>query len=297
MKGYKTKLQQSAEKSGNCACMGLDPQWEVLPYRSGNIAEDLQRFFGELFDAMVRYNLVPAAFKPNIGYYSALDDPRNGAFEGSLALAGVLTMLQQRFPTIPVILDSKRGDIARSSANYAHEAFDIWRCDAVTASPYMGTDSVSPFDELREGSHGIYLLNRTSNPGAKDLQGLTVVDEVDEKELYPLYMAVAHKIAYWAEKIDGIGAVVGATNLDELGQIATYHGKRSIPLLIPGVGSQGASAKMTMQALRQAGYPVKLARINSSSALTHPWKQAPAPAGWLDRCIANIDKLLEETAL
>ena len=296
MGGYKDVLISSAKLAGNCACMGLDPQWDVLPYRTGDIREDIGVFFTELFAAMKKLKLSPAAFKPNIGYYSALDNPREGQFDGSLALADLLSNLEKQFPGIPVILDSKRGDIARSSANYAHEAFDIWRCNAVTASPYMGTDSIAPFDENHEGSHGIYLLNRTSNPGAKDLQGLIVVDDVDEKELYPLYIAVAHRIARWAEKIEGIGAVVGATNLEELQEIARYYAQREVPLLIPGVGSQGASARKTMEALRAVGYPIELARINSSSALTHPWKKAPAPANWLARCIEHITNLCEETA-
>ena len=297
MGGYRTVLSESAKRVGNCACMGLDPQWDVLPYRSGHIRDDLTTFFTELFEAMEQQSLSPAAFKPNIGYYSALDNPREGQFEGSLALADLLDLLHAKFSGIPVILDSKRGDIARSSANYAQEAFDIWRCDAVTVSGYMGTDSVAPFLYTQEGSRGIYVLNRTSNPGAKDLQGLIVVDEVDEKELYPLYLAVAHRIGKWAERIEGIGAVVGATNLTELQEIARYHGERSIPLLIPGVGSQGASASMTMEALREVGYPVELSRINSSSALTHPWKKAPAPSDWLARCLGNLSRLLEETAL
>lgn len=297
MGSYKNLLRMSAEKAGNCACMGLDPQWDVLPYRSGQIREDLHRFFTELLQEMVQRKLSPAAFKPNIGYYSALDTPRSGTFDGSLALADLLAMLDDYFPGIPVILDSKRGDIARSSANYAHEAFDIWRCHAVTASPFMGTDSVTPFDAGQEGSKGIYLLNRTSNPGAKDIQGLVVVDEVDEKELYPLYMAIAHRIGRWAKDIDGVGAVVGATNLEELRELAAYHSIQSIPLLIPGVGSQGASARATLQVLKDVGYPIQLTRINSSSALTHPWKKAPAPADWLERCMTGIEKLLEETAL
>lgn len=291
---YKELLASSAVKVHNCACMGLDPQWDVLPYRSGHIADDLQRFFQQLFETMVKYNLSPAAFKPNIGYYAALDDPRKGSFEGSLALASILSMLESLFPGIPVILDSKRGDIARSSANYAQEAFEVWRCDAVTVSPYMGTDSITPFDEDASGKKGIYVLNRTSNPGAKDLQALQVGNG-DTRE--PLFMAVARQIDRWSERMGGIGAVVGATNLEELSLVATLHARHEVPLLIPGVGSQGASAKMTMHSLRDAGYPVSYARINSSSALTHPWKMAPAPSGWLDRCIANIDKLLEETAL
>jgi orotidine-5'-phosphate decarboxylase len=277
--------------------MGLDPQWDVLPVRTGMIREDLRSFFSTLFEAMVERSLSPAAFKPNIGYYHALDNPREGAFDGSLALADVLDLLETHFPGIPVILDSKRGDIARSSANYAHEAFDIWRCSAVTASPYMGTDSVTPFDEHHEGSRGIYLLNRTSNPGAKDLQGLTVIDATDSSDLYPLYMAVAHQIAQWAKRIEGVGAVVGATSLDELREIATFFASRSVPLLIPGVGSQGASAAKTMEVLRTAGYPVHLARINSSSSLTHPWKKAPAPSDWLSRCLHAIEALCKETSL
>src|SRR5690554_6385082 len=155
MRGYREQLRASAHQAGNCACMGLDPQWDVLPYRSGEIREDLERYFSDLLQSMVHEQLSPAAFKPNIGYYHALDNPREGRFDGSLALADLLTMLEDLFPGIPVILDSKRGDIARSSANYASEAFDIWRCDAVTASPYMGTDSVAPFDEHHEASRAI----------------------------------------------------------------------------------------------------------------------------------------------
>ncbi len=297
MSTYREQLKESAHRVGNCACMGLDPQWDLLPSRTGMIREDLGSFFSRLLEAMVDRRLSPAAFKPNIGYYHALDNPREGLFDGSAALADLLDMLEKHFPGIPVILDSKRGDIARSSANYAHEAFDIWRCSAVTASPYMGTDSISPFDEHHEGSRGIYLLNRTSNPGAKDLQGLTVIDDTDSSDMYPLYMAVAHQIAKWAKRIEGIGAVVGATSPEELGEIAAFYSSRSVPLLIPGVGSQGASATRTMEVLRAAGYPVSLARINSSSSLTHPWKRAPAPPNWIDRCLANIEDLCKETAL
>jgi orotidine-5'-phosphate decarboxylase len=297
MESYATLLTESAQKSGNCACMGLDPQWDLLPELSGNIRSDLVRFFSELFTAMVDRKLSPAAFKPNIGYYHVLDNPRAGEFEGSLALADMLSLLEQHFPAIPVILDAKRGDIARSSENYAHEAFDVWLCDAITASPYMGTDSVSAFNREDSRSKGVYLLNRTSNPGAKDLQDLTVIDAVDEQVTYPLYLAVAHRIARWAEHFEGVGAVVGATSIDELAEIATYYAPRNIPLLIPGVGSQGASATKTMQVLRDAGYPMHLARINSSSALTHPWKKAPAPSNYLERCLENIESLCRETSL
>ena len=236
----------------------------------------------------------PAAFKPNIGYYSSLDKPREEDFQGSLALADTLDLIDNYFPEVPVILDSKRGDIARSSGNYAEEAFSVWGADAVTVSPYMGTDSVLPF--AFEGK-GIYVLNRTSNPGAIDLQNITTLDAVDEKELYPMYIAVAHRIAHWATEHAGIGAVVGATSMKELGEIATYYAGRDIPMLIPGVGSQGGSATDVIAALKSAGYSLALARINSSSGLTHPWKKGNAPEDWIDQVMKAIHSLFAEAAL
>jgi orotidine-5'-phosphate decarboxylase len=165
----------------------------------------------------------------------------------------------------------------------------------------MGTDSVKPFLEGFQSAKGMYVLNRTSNPGARDLQGLTVADNMVENitdtDYYPLHVAVARRIALWAAEQEGTGAVVGATSLQELAEIASFYAARRVPLLIPGVGSQGASAKATMQVLREARYPLELARINSSSALTHPWKKAPAPKNWLEQCVANISGLLQETAL
>jgi orotidine-5'-phosphate decarboxylase len=294
---YKEKLKESAQRVGNCVCMGLDPIQSALPYQSGNVGEDLKRFFNELLGGMVKQNLSPAAFKPNIGYYTLFDAPRRGEFMGSAALGELFNLLEEAFPGIPVILDSKRGDIALSSANYASEAFDLYQSDAVTVSPYMGSDSVAPFGERGGEGKGFYLLNRTSNVGAKDFQGLNVVDQVDEKEIYPLYMAVAHRIGRYGEKWGNVGAVVGATSLTELEELAAYYASREIPLLIPGVGSQGGSATETTTILREVEYPLYLARINSSSGLTHPWKGGAVPKEWLNLSLANLATLIEECAL
>ena len=191
-------------------------------------------------------------------------------------------------------LDSKRGDIAKSSENYAKEAFDAWQADAVTVSPYMGHDSVLPF---AYPDKGVYVLNRTSNPGAVDFQDQTVLDKVDEKDLYPLYTAVAHHITAWSSEHPGIGAVVGATSPKELGIIASLYAGRDIPMLIPGVGSQGGSAEEVIAMMKGAGYDLLLARINSSSGLTHPWKKGAAPDDWLDQVMSAVRKLLEEAAV
>ena len=138
-------LRSSAKETGNTVCMGLDPVLSALPDEEKGNKERITSFFSQLFRRMRLEGSVPAAFKPNIGYYSSLDNPRAGDFSGSEALADVLDMIESFFPGIPVILDSKRADIARSSANYAKEAFECWKADAVTISPYMGIDSVVPF--------------------------------------------------------------------------------------------------------------------------------------------------------
>ena len=236
---YIELLRQSAEAGNNIVGLGLDPQIDALP-GEGSPREKINTFFDELFHRMKLEGVSPAAFKPNIGYYSALDNPREDDFSGSQALCDVLDMLDGFFPGIPVILDSKRGDIARSSLNYAIEAFDKWGANATTISPYMGTDSILPF---AYEDKGVYILNRTSNPGGAVLQNLHILDPIDEKEIYPLYIAVAHLIASLAKDHPGLGAVVGATNIQELKDIAKYYANKDIPMLIPGVGSQGGSAE------------------------------------------------------
>ncbi len=291
---YIDLLRESAKNSGNIVCIGLDPVLSVLPESEEPTRARLSAYFAEIFHRMRLEGISPAAFKPNIGYYSSLDNPREEDFQGSLALADILDLLENFFPGVPVILDSKRGDIARSSGNYAKEAFDCWKTDAVTVSPYMGTDSVMPF--AYEGK-GIYVLNRTSNPGAVDLQNIVTMDAVDEKDLYPMYIAVAHRIAYWATEHSGIGAVVGATSMKELGEIASYYAGKDIPMLIPGVGSQGGSAADVIAALKSSGYDLSLARINSSSGLTHPWKKGAAPEDWLDEVMSAIHALIEEASI
>lgn len=298
---YIELLKTSAERAGNCACMGLDPCMEMLPAKNGNPEQKITSFFEQLFSKMKEKKLCPAAFKPNIGYYSALDRPLNGEFFGSSALAAVIKMIKAHFCGIPIILDSKRGDIARSSLNYAIEAFTCWNADAVTVSPYMGTDSVMPFVEKDYAEKGAYILNRTSNSGAKDFQNLKVQKKEccgKENCTENLYIAVAKKIAEYAGNGLCTGAVAGATGLDELKNIAGFYSKEAeVPLLIPGVGSQGGSATEVLSILNAVNYDTRLVRINSSGGLTHPWKPAAVPDNCFEICIENIEKLLKETSL
>ena len=286
---YPDLLTRSAEQAGNIVCMGLDPIAGALPIQADDFYQSATESFAALFAMMQRDALSPAAFKPNLGYWQAEDRPHTGDFAGSRALSRILEMIAQYFPHTPVILDSKRGDIATSSANYAREAFVSWQADAVTVAPYMGSDSVLPFIDF--GEQGVYILNRTSNPGGKDLQNLVLETQ------QPLYLEVARQIVSYNRRSGRVGAVVGATNLGELEAIAAFYTDERIPLLIPGVGSQGGSAGDVIAILTQLGYPLTLVRINSSSGLTHPWKQGPAPEDWLAVCRQNLANLIEEAAL
>ncbi len=291
---YIDKLKKSAEDSGSIICMGLDPVCEYLPEISGTVQEKITSFYETLFSEMIKRKVIPGAFKPNLGFFATLDRPRENTFDGSRVLSKILVMLDEMFPDIPVILDYKRGDIARSSANYAEEGFVSWGCDSVTVSPWMGTDSVIPFfKEAALHNGGVYLLNRTSNPGGKEFQ-----NEILIKSGQPMFKTVAEKIAAWSNEYPGTGAVVGATSLEELEEITAYYSGENIPLLIPGVGSQGGSALDVTEILKKTDYNIPLVRINVSSGITHPWVKSGTgtPENWKQVCIDNLARFNSEVS-
>lgn len=285
-------LRDSARAAGNIACMGLDPVVEALPesYRFHGINGAIS-FFAEIFDRMVRERLCPAAFKLNAGFFVQHDTPRVGAFSGSHTLAALIELVREMFPGVPVILDSKRGDIERSSANYAREGFLVWDADAVTVSPYMGRDSVQPFLQQGGLKRGVYVVAHTPNPGARVLQDLIV--EFGGERL-PLSHAVAHEIVQWSLTTPCLGAVVGATPTVTLGSICRIFAKTSVFVLIPGVGAQGGDPGEVMAQLRGSGVDVELARVSSSSDLTHCWHNAgySAPHDYSQVCVDRLRALI-----
>lgn len=289
---YIDRLNESTKKSGSVICMGIDPVCEHLPDMEGTEEEKITSFFETLFSEMIKRNVLPGAFKPNLGFFATLDSPRENTFDGSRALAKILSMLDDLFPQIPIILDYKRGDIARSSDNYAKEGFVSWGCDSVTVSPWMGSDSVIPFfKEAALHNGGVYLLNRTSNPGGKEFQNAILIENGQ-----PLFITVAEKIVDWAKEYPGTGAVVGATSLAEFDEITKYFCGKNIPLLIPGVGSQGGSANDVIHILKNNNYTIPLVRINVSSGITHPWAKTgnSIPSNWKQLCVDNLAKFNDE---
>ncbi len=290
-------LKKSSEETNSIACMGLDPEMHRIEAAKGDFLEvrekhlpqpsegidlslppaDLLRrlqeidremggkiinFYSSIIDACISEKVLPSAFKPNYAFYA-----KHG-FEGLKALEKVIEKCRKI--NAPIIFDGKRGDIGKTSEAYVMEAFSFWKADALTVNPFMGEDSVKPFIDFceRHKRFGVYVLNRTSNSGAKDFQNL----KVNGKELFLL---VSEKIVEWGKNAQGsVGAVVGATSLHELEKIAKFfvESKQEVPLLIPGVGSQGGSAKEVVNVLKKVGYDLRIVRINSSSALNYAFE-------------------------
>jgi orotidine-5'-phosphate decarboxylase len=178
-----------------------------------------------------------AAYKPNAAFYEAL-----GA-DGYPALAETTAAIRSAAPDAVVILDAKRADIGSTNAGYAAAAFDQLGADAITVHPYLGGEALAPFLERAEKL--VFVLARTSNPGAGELQDL-VADGV------PLYRHVARHVAREWNSAGNCGLVVGATYPEEMRAIREDV-PATMPILIPGVGAQGGEVAATVAANVEAG--------------------------------------------
>lgn len=198
-------------------CVGLDPEPARFPPQLRGDPDAVFAFCRDIVDATA--DLV-CAFKPQIGHFAAL-----GAED---ALARLIAHIHHAHPGIPVILDSKRGDIGSTARHYATEAFDRYRADAVTINPYLGRDSAQPF--LDRADRGVVVLCRTSNPGSGEFQDLPVDGR-------PLYQHVAERVARDWNGHGNCLLVMGATWPQELAQVRALVG--DLPFLVPGIGAQG----------------------------------------------------------
>ncbi len=168
------------------------------------------------------------SYKPNSAFFEA-----EGA-SGLASLKQTMSYIHQKDPSIPVILDAKRADLANTNEAYAKACFDELDADAVTVHPYLGKESLQPF--LDRKNRGIFVLVKTSNPGAGEFQDLQIAGK-------PLYQVVAEHINNWGPNV---GAVVGATYPQELKKVREIVG--DMPILIPGVGAQGGDIKAIVSA-------------------------------------------------
>lgn len=228
-------------------CIGLDPEPAKFPAGFASDDDAVFAFCRDLADATAEY---ACAFKPQIAHFAAL-----GAED---ALRRLIAHLQAAHPRVPVILDSKRGDIGSTARHYAGEAFDRYGADAVTVNPYLGRDSVQPF--LDHADRGVVILCHTSNPGASDLQDLVV--DAPGGARRPLYQHVAATVAQEWNAHGNCALVVGATWPDQLREVRAIIGN-AMPILVPGVGAQGGDVEAVVrsaQSIEGSGLVVSSSR-------------------------------------
>ena len=221
--------------ANSLVCVGLDPEPAKFPPQFAGDADAVFNFCRAIVDATAAH---ACAFKPQIAHFAAL-----GAED---ALQRLIGHIHAAHPGIPVILDSKRGDIGSTAQHYAAEAFDRYGADAVTANPYLGRDSLQPF--LDRADKGVIILCRTSNPGAGDLQDLRI--ESASGAARPLYQFVAEKVAREWNGNGNCALVVGATWPGQLREVRAIVG--DMPFLVPGVGAQGGDVEAVVTHARTA---------------------------------------------
>lgn len=218
MSAFIEKLRSAARSRNSQLCIGLDPDSELL--------EEARDALAHCLAVVERTAEFACCYKPNSAFWEQYGPA------GWRALAE----LRRRIPAdIPVLFDAKRGDLGNTMAAYARAAFEAMEMDACTVNPYLGSDSLQEF--TRYGDRGVYVLCRTSNPGASDLQHLSGAGGT-------LYLQVAEMAARLNEH-GNVGLVVGATAPAQIGELRAASG---LPFLIPGIGAQGGDLEASVRA-------------------------------------------------
>ena len=249
---FMTALRAAWQQRDSLLCVGLDPDPAKFPAHLQGRPDAILAFCTQIVDATA--DLV-CCFKPQIAYFAA--------HRAEDQLEALIEHIHAAHPDTPVILDAKRGDIGSTAEQYAIEAFERFKADAITVNPYMGRDSVDPY--LAWPDKGVILLCRTSNPGGSDLQFL----EVDTPHgRMKLYEHVARTVADDWNASGNCALVVGATFPAEIARVRELVG--DMPLLVPGIGAQGGDIAATLAAGRTANGSGLM--INSSRAVLYAGK-------------------------
>jgi orotidine-5'-phosphate decarboxylase len=224
---YLERLAARTRLTRSVLCVGIDPEATALPAGFPATLAGVERFAQLVLDASLP---VATAVKPNLAFFEAY-----GA-EGIAALE----RLRARVPAdVPFVADAKRADIGTTAARQAAALYDVLGADAITVNPYLGEEAVAPL--LERGDRFAYVLCRTSNPGAAELQGLEVAaDDAAGMPAEPLYARVARRATVWGPG-GTVGLVVGATAPTELAAIRAIA--PGLAFLVPGAGAQGGEVE------------------------------------------------------
>jgi orotidine-5'-phosphate decarboxylase len=225
---FREKLQSAWETNNSLLCVGLDPDLSRMP--DGYATADRVAAFN--IAVIEATSDVVCAYKPNVAFYEAL-----GQEVGYAALRETLAAIP---PHIVTLIDAKRGDVDHTARAYATAIFDQLGADSATVNPYLGVDSVEPWIERPE--KGAFIVCRTSNPGAPDLQDVQVATEAGSR---PLYEIVAERAKTW-DRHGNVGLVVGATYPKEMRRLREICPE--LPILVPGIGAQAGSLEESVNA-------------------------------------------------
>ncbi|MEE3153562.1 MAG: orotidine-5'-phosphate decarboxylase [Candidatus Neomarinimicrobiota bacterium] len=226
MVSFNSRLKSLVKERQSWLCVGLDMNPEAFgPGELHNLKE-------HTFNVIDATREFAVAYKPNFAFFE-----RWGA-AGFAWLEETVSYIGDDFIKIA---DAKRGDIGNTAAQYAKGIFGHFGFDGVTLSPYMGRDSIDPF--LMDQEKGVFILCRTSNPSAKDVQD-------GSASVQPLYETVA-QLGNDLNTRDNVGLVVGATAPEELSRIREIAPE--LPFLIPGVGAQGGDLEHSIRVGNQSG--------------------------------------------
>ena len=255
------RLFESVEKDGH-VCLGLDTDLDYIPKeflnRFNNIEDAIFNFNKEIIDATLD---TVSCYKVQIAYYEAY------GIKGMIAYKNTLSYIREKGKI--VIADIKRGDISNTAKMYAKAHFEgDFESDFITLSPYMGLDSIDPYlDYVKNKEKGLFLLVRTSNNGAKDIQ------YIRNENGNRIYEVVGDKLNTLGEEYLGkcgyssIGGVVGCTHRDESVRVRKILDKMFF--LVPGYGVQGGTAKDVALTLKDGNGAV----VNSSRGILLAYKK------------------------
>jgi len=217
---------------GKFVCVGLDSDLEKIPksVKGSDPAKTIWEFNRRIVESTKD---IVCAYKPNSAFYEA-----HGSF-GWEALVHTVCDIQEIAPSVPIILDAKRADIGNTNNGYVSSAFEALQVDAITVHPYLGKEALKPFLDRKD--KGVFVLCRTSNPGAGEFQDIPV-----NSFGHKLFHWVAkHVVGSWNDN-NNCGVVVGATYPQELADVREIVG--DMPILIPGIGAQGGDLEATVKA-------------------------------------------------
>jgi len=268
---FTARLEARVSAANSLLCIGLDPHLADLPDPTAAAAKAFCIWLINLTSDSA------AAFKPNAAFFEAFGP------QGFQALKDVIAAVPS---DIPVILDAKRGDIASTAQAYAQAAFQELKAGAVTVSPYLGYDSVQPF--LENEAHAVFLLCKTSNPGAGDVQDLEIDSPAEGR--MTVYEHVAKLANQWNAK-GNLGLVVGATYPEAVRRVRELA--PDLWFLVPGVGIQGGELDAVLQAgLRSDGLGLLINVSRGISRSDDPGQAACEIREEINRCRSKVEGAL-----